>query len=676
MSPGRALSRRSSGRNVSIRSSNSPGGDRLFQLTLLPEMQLGTAGGGGQDGKRIGTFRRMAAPVKNGNELAKIHAGLEPAPLRAGDALQREGVGYERPAGLGESEPVNRDAFSFRLLPQRVQLRLATAVHRLADKHQNARSRGRTLFEKLNPVKAGIDHPSVAALGGNFPDRGWEVSSVKGFENRDVVVVRNHGIFASLSHQQSFQRASHSSEKRNVGPNILIGLHGQNDGDRCGGRVERQFLQMAIVEDSKVGRIEIGNEPVFLGKYQRGNRHQPNRDTDGRRLLRDQQARRAERPECHPDPHGATFQPFSPRPACERNPLAKTCHACRETIGYPGTEERPLSKVRNAAFAVMLLCQPAATLLGQTAPAVAPPGDVLGVNNFAHIVANLDGSLAFYRDVLGLEPSFEARPFDGNPAIMKMGNTIGAQSRYIALKVPGSAIGVELIEYKDIDRKPAHPRFQDPGAGNLALRVRDLDSVLAKVKKSTAHIITVGGEPAVIGGNARIVFVQDADGFIVELAQPSTVPATAPAGNIIGGGFELTVDNLEKTAPFYKLLGMEASAPAAFNGDKLMTNTAGTPGAQFRQSRAPIPGTSAVVTFIEFKDIDRKPLHTRTQDLVTAFLQLTVRDVDALLAKIKAAGGTVVSVGGEAVSLPGIGKIAIVCDPNNLHLELIQRQAR
>jgi predicted enzyme related to lactoylglutathione lyase len=53
-----------------------------------------------------------------------------------------------------------------------------------------------------------------------------------------------------------------------------------------------------------------------------------------------------------------------------------------------------------------------------------------------------------------------------------------------------------------------------------------------------------------------------------------------------------------------------------------------------------------------------------------------VRDVDALLAKLKAGGATVVSVDGEAVNIGANARIAIVRDPNNLFLELIQRKAQ
>lgn len=294
--------------------------------------------------------------------------------------------------------------------------------------------------------------------------------------------------------------------------------------------------------------------------------------------------------------------------------------------------------------------------------------EVTGAGNFSHIVTNLDQALGFYRDVLGLEVVTPARPFDPNPTIMKLGNTPGAQSRMAQLRMPGAAqgtLGVELIEYKDIDRKPAHPRFQDPGAANLALRVTDFDGVVGRLKKAGAHVMTLGGEPVTING-AHSFFVQDADGFVVELSQTATP----------GVGFEVAVNNMEETVTAYRALGLTPTAPGAWNGNKAMTDNAGTPGAQFRQSRAPIPAPvgapAAAIAFIEFKDIDRKPLHTRTQDPGTAILQLNVKGLDAMLAKAKAAGFTVVSTGGQPVEI-GTGRIAIVRDANNLSLELIER---
>ena len=66
-----------------------------------------------------------------------------------------------------------------------------------------------------------------------------------------------------------------------------------------------------------------------------------------------------------------------------------------------------------------------------------------------------------------------------------------------------------------------------------------------------------------------------------------------------------------------------------------MANTAGTPGAQFRQSRLQVPGSRDAIRLIEFRNIDRQPLGARLQDPGMAMLQLMVRDVDSLLALIR-----------------------------------------
>src|SRR5258708_3767508 len=102
-------------------------------------------------------------------------------------------------------------------------------------------------------------------------------------------------------------------------------------------------------------------------------------------------------------------------------------------------------------------------LWSASAQTPAETGVVVGVGGFSHIVANVEKSVEFYRDVLGLEMPNPPRAFDSTPWISDMGNTPGAQSRPAILHIPGSKLGVELIDYKDIDRQAVHPRFQDPG---------------------------------------------------------------------------------------------------------------------------------------------------------------------------------------------------------------------
>ena len=311
-----------------------------------------------------------------------------------------------------------------------------------------------------------------------------------------------------------------------------------------------------------------------------------------------------------------------------------------------------------------------ATLLAGSLAAQSP---VAGVGNFSHIVASTDRAIEFYRDVIGLEMSGQPGAFSGNPAIMSLGNTPGAQSRATTLKVPGSALGVELIEYQDIDRNPVHPRFQDPGAATLILSVRDVDSIVARVKKSQGRIQTLSGAPAAIQGGSKTIFLQDPDGFFIELSQRAPAPeTTAPAtSNVIGGSFEIMVADTDQTMRLYKeALGFEPQAATAFDGNKLLMDTAGTPGAQFRRSVAQIPGTKVSMAFLEFKDIDRKPIKTHTQDPGQPILQLRVRDVGAVAQAWKAAGGEIVSANGEPVTV-GANKIVLLRDPNGLMLEIL-----
>ena len=176
-------------------------------------------------------------------------------------------------------------------------------------------------------------------------------------------------------------------------------------------------------------------------------------------------------------------------------------------------------------------------------------------------------------------------------------------------------------------------------------------------------------------GTLHAVFVQDPDGFVVEMLGGATPPPGTPAGNVVAGSaFEPAVADSEESIRFYNdLLGFDFKLGASFNSNQEMAATAGAPGASFRQSQARIPGTAVPMTLIEFKDIERKRLSGRTQDPGTTVLQLEVRDVAALTKKLRAAGVSIVSAGGKPVQVrPGLD-IVIVRDPNDMLLELVQR---
>jgi catechol 2,3-dioxygenase-like lactoylglutathione lyase family enzyme len=312
-----------------------------------------------------------------------------------------------------------------------------------------------------------------------------------------------------------------------------------------------------------------------------------------------------------------------------------------------------------------LLC---ASAFGQT-------GRVIGVNNCIHSVMDADRSVAFYRDGLGLEMKTPpaASPFVLNEALSNLTDTHGAKFRVVTFKIPDAGFDLELTEFTGIDRKPAQGRNQDPGVATLVLTVRNLDAALAGVRKSGGTIVTKGGAPVSLAGKNRNVFVRDPDGYFLELAQPDPLPATsAPAAsNVIAGRFGMTVKDTEQTLEFYKnVFGFNVKPGGPFASNPMISNLVDVPGAQFRMSRADVPGTAVTWEFVDYKGVDRKPFQLRVPDPGSPAFSLKVTNADALVTAVKAAGGSVVSTGGELGNKAGS---IFIRDPNGFLIELIQR---
>jgi catechol 2,3-dioxygenase-like lactoylglutathione lyase family enzyme/uncharacterized glyoxalase superfamily protein PhnB len=315
----------------------------------------------------------------------------------------------------------------------------------------------------------------------------------------------------------------------------------------------------------------------------------------------------------------------------------------------------------------------------QTARPVAPPGEVLGVGNFIHVAANLDKSIEFYRDVIGLQLTGPPGPhlFSANAIVSTLYDAVGKESRVASLRIPGSEMAVEIVEFKDIASLPAQPRLQDPGAIILRLTVRDLDVVMARLKQAKTPVVTTGGEPLKLDGSAgatREVVVKDPDGIFVRLVQPDPLSGgtDSSSGNVIGAGFGITIGDTVKTMQLYRdVLGFPSQVDAAFHTDKNQMLLTGTPGAQFRRSTALVPGTAFQVECFEFHGIDQRPVHPAIHDPGASVLRLRVRDLDRMMTELKAAGASIVSSGGEAVSI-GRSRAVIVREPNNLFLQPMQ----
>jgi catechol 2,3-dioxygenase-like lactoylglutathione lyase family enzyme len=142
---------------------------------------------------------------------------------------------------------------------------------------------------------------------------------------------------------------------------------------------------------------------------------------------------------------------------------------------------------------------------------------ILAADHTGFTVANLERSLAFWRDILGFELSH--RPHQTGDLASEITGVPGAEISIAVLKGYGHKI--ELLEYlAPPDRKQVVPRPCDVGSVHIAFTVDDLDSVLEAIAASGWK---AAGKPQTLqsGPNAgKRVYVRDPDGTTIEFMQP------------------------------------------------------------------------------------------------------------------------------------------------------------
>lgn len=284
-------------------------------------------------------------------------------------------------------------------------------------------------------------------------------------------------------------------------------------------------------------------------------------------------------------------------------------------------------------------------------------GQVVGVGTFIHVVSNLDKTVEFYRNDLGLELSDAPGPraFSANAVVEGLYDARGSESRVAMLKIPGSALGVEFVEFKGVSQNASHPNIQDPGASVLVLRVRDMQTPMLRLEQDGARVVGQAGEKGPF-------VVRDPDGFFIELAQ----------ADASGAKLMLTVDNIDRTlAVFRDLLGFQPEVGKAFVKDKDRLKEFGLRNASFRSATAKVPGTDFEVEFVEFKGVERRAASPGIHDPGAGVLRLVARDVDSLLSALRTAGVAVVSAGGEPVTIGANRHFVILRDADGFFFQLV-----
>ncbi|HEX7080008.1 MAG TPA: VOC family protein [Gammaproteobacteria bacterium] len=303
-----------------------------------------------------------------------------------------------------------------------------------------------------------------------------------------------------------------------------------------------------------------------------------------------------------------------------------------------------------------------------------PVGQTVALSHAIHAVDDLDTTLAFYRDVFGIEGT--ARDFP-NPAVPLLTNAPGVSLRLSMVSLPGGT-RFELTHFTGLERRPGRAKYTDPGAASVVFHVRDIDALVVAAKKANAEIVTTGGAPVEIQtatGKARSIVFRDADGFFLQLVE-APAPPDAPEGNVYGVSLAFTMEDAAATRSFYTgMLGVALDGDAAFTKDAALAKLVGAPeDVEFRKQRGTLP-PSTPIEFTEFRGVPRTKFHLRVRDPGAPAMAIQVTNIEGIVAQMKSAGVNVISANGQLVDFGNGIRNIFVEDPNGMNLELFERSA-
>jgi glyoxylase I family protein len=144
---------------------------------------------------------------------------------------------------------------------------------------------------------------------------------------------------------------------------------------------------------------------------------------------------------------------------------------------------------------------------------------ILSADHTGITVSNLERSVAFWREVLGFEPSHTAHQ-TGEMA-EEITGVAGAEIKLAVLKTP-TGHKIELLEYLAPPERKHRSALRpcDVGFVHVALVVDDLEHILNAINASGWK---AAGKPQTLqsGPNAgkRVVYVRDPDGTTIEFMQ-------------------------------------------------------------------------------------------------------------------------------------------------------------
>lgn len=142
----------------------------------------------------------------------------------------------------------------------------------------------------------------------------------------------------------------------------------------------------------------------------------------------------------------------------------------------------------------------------------------MSVTNIRHtgiVVSNLETSLPFYRDLLGLTIWWDQ--VEDGPMVEAVTGVPGARIHTVKLKAP-DGVSIELLQYLNTPKPvPELNAANSVGCNHVALQVKDLDALYQKAVSQGIRFHTA--PMAAAGGKAKVTYCRDPEGVVLELVE-------------------------------------------------------------------------------------------------------------------------------------------------------------
>ena len=146
---------------------------------------------------------------------------------------------------------------------------------------------------------------------------------------------------------------------------------------------------------------------------------------------------------------------------------------------------------------------------------------ISGIHHTSFTVSDMERSIAFYRDILGMKVVWDSVQTDiqfKGPVADKITGCPGTEQRLVFVAIADSLI--ELVQYTPAGRPLIDNKASDTGSSHVCFKTENIQEFYQKL---SANGVRFHCSPQKIG-NVQVVYFRDPDGIILEAAEGELEP--------------------------------------------------------------------------------------------------------------------------------------------------------